>query len=536
MSDIKDSMKKIVGSLIDDLSEINAIKYMKIIVFVVTVCCFLFEITHPVISVDDLAFDIYYDDYLYILMQGRFTSFIIHMITGLYRFSPVILDFLAVIFLIISAQIFAIIIKRNFNNIKDSYLILFVVLFVSFPLICEIFVYMQVAMTIGLGYFFIALSVYIMELNLKYKTLYSVIPLTLALGGFESFITVFICFVFIVLLLRSTKGEISDFMGYFKEGLKYFVLLLMAVISKTVLSLMLKMAFGLTFFGSGGASNQIMWFAENIVTTFQNLLVDTVYYYGVGALFYFPITIVFFIYILFFIDALLNIFKKKYLIFLSEIGIMISPFLLSMIQGSALPFRTGQAFAIICSFEIIYILMRLQKRFIKNIIFFFSIILAIRQISDLNHWFYVEYLRQENEVKVVDKIGSDIQSEFDYENKEIVFIGDYTLPNVILDEITPRKNKNLEFFNHFLTDAENIKFNQTSIQSYINWGKNAFESERQLLLFKLRGFDFNYTQSYLQFAAEEKREINEMAENYNSFPHNNYIFEFNNYIVVKFSD
>ena len=146
----------------------------------------------------------------------------------------------------------------------------------------------------------------------------------------------------------------------------------------------------------------------------------------------------------FIIGVVFSIRNKNISIFLTIIGMNVTLLLLSIIQGTAAPYRTCQQSPIFIG-VILMILTQLIlssciSKCIKNIFIFFISLVILYQVKDLYCWEYLNNLRYQKEKQDVIAIGNDIIKNYNYKEKPVIFLGKYELPLQVKEKITVKKD------------------------------------------------------------------------------------------------
>ena len=133
-------------------------KYI-IILILVAVGCYGFKFMHPTIGIDDTPYKLYFEDGLNIVV-GRWVSYLLNKFISIGTYAPFLTDFAAVLLLIAAAVLWAIVFKKILKDtVPDWCYLIFSCLFISNPIISEVFTYF-LHNSIAIGYTFSALAVY----------------------------------------------------------------------------------------------------------------------------------------------------------------------------------------------------------------------------------------------------------------------------------------------------------------------------------------------------------------------------------------
>ena len=170
----------------------------------------------------------------------------------------------------------------------------------------------------------------------------------------------------------------------------------------------------------------------------------------------------------------------------------------------------------------VYLLYKAKHKCILSCIL---VTLLIWQVKDLNQWFYIDYLRANEEERVLMTIAHDLEKNYDYSNKTLYFVGSYGLSDNLKSQIE-RTDKSLHCKlmkmkddNYRYEDCTKTSIQQTTVYSFINWAKNAFGNCEQLeYYYYLNGYDFNIEKYNAQL---DKSVLSELS----AYPKTGYIYE-----------
>ena len=133
MENLKKEYKNVVKSFLNN-------KVFIVAVILVTVLSFGFTITHPSVGMDDTAFDRYYQG-KEMLSIGRWGSYLVYQILDITEFVPFWIDFIASFIIMVTAVLWCVFLKKNLGDkLSDTAYIIFATVFISFPVINEIFI------------------------------------------------------------------------------------------------------------------------------------------------------------------------------------------------------------------------------------------------------------------------------------------------------------------------------------------------------------------------------------------------------------
>ena len=516
-------------------------------VILIAILSFGYVITHESINVDTLSADRYFENGE-LIAQGRIGAVLIHKIFDIMEFNPFFVDFIAVIFLVLTAITFCMLFKEITKNQipKIAYLI-FSGFFISYPLIHEIFVYTPSSLSVGLGFFLTAISLigmYEFTKTSKIRYVFMACFATfLAIGLYESFAPVYLCGMLITFILEGIyqKQEVK-FLELFKKGMIYILVLGVAIGFSIVIPKICQNIYQIE--PSERAAKTIQYEKLGIEKGLKNVKDTIILKYGIAAIYYLPITMyaTAMITCIFFLVASLWKKKKRWLS-LCYFGLILSTIILSIIQGVASPYRTCQVFPLFVSF--IFLLLTCQVKrikglnILKNFIIFLFFIMIFFQAKDLHKWFYLNERRYQYEKNLAIQVGDELEKNYNLE-KPVVFAIDRDIPEDIKEEIYIQNNtwqgeqakKMAEIF-HIETSGWGkgkylLKINETNVASYLTWAVEAFgEPNTEVLkFFSYLGYELK------QGNVDMYLEARENMKNQPAFPKQGSIIEREEYIIV----
>ena len=167
-------------------------------------------------------------------------------------------------------------------------------------------------------------------------------------------------------------------------------------------------------------------------------------------------------------------------------------------------------------------------------------IILFNQCSDINRWFYVDYLKYEDAKNVMNQVMYELEKHFDL-SKQVVFTGDYEIPKSILGDAYVEYNSDTHIAMKRITDLvdehllekyyrnQGIWVAQAPALSVIAWGRNAFDSDSELVKFlAMHGHVIPVSDPALYEDAEL------YAMSLPSFPKEGSIVDVGDYIIVHF--
>lgn len=503
---------------------------------------FSFAMTHLSIGADDTCVDRYFDGE-YLLAQNRVTGYLVNRVLQVYAVKPFVPDFMCVLLLIVSSLVFSAVFKRVSNDrLHPLTYTFFTCIFISYPLIFQIFIIMGANLNICIGYALASLSiVFAVEfLNTKrgINLLISSVILYFALSCYESFASVYLCAFSAVLVLKYLFGDDEDknIGKVLVNGIALFIPLVIALIIYKVVGSVLASYIQLPNYAATGIAweSQTQTFHEIFTGLWKGVVLKFIY----SGLIFQPITS---LVIAIFCGLALSIFYlikyRKFAIVLIVFAMLLSVVSLSLLQGYATFYRSCQVFAFFTAFllglTLHEILQSSSRKFIKNTAVVLMTILVFRQANDLNNWFYVDYMRSEEERAMANLIAHQVKSEFGV-YKPVIFTGGNGISENINSHLVIKPHTwNGKLFNSIASrmmgyDMSGYKFVESDMVPIYGWAIGAFGEVNTELLkyFKMNGHTFR------QGTMEMFIEAIEISKYKPVWPAKGAIFETPTYIVV----
>lgn len=503
---------------------------------------FSFAMTHFSVGADDTCVDRYFEGG-YLLAQNRVTGYLVDKVLHVYAVKPFVPDFLGVLFLITSALIFSAVFKRiSRNKLHPLTYTIFTCIFVSYPLIFEIFIVMGANISICLGYalssFAILFALDALETKRFGSFCKSSIALYFAISCYESFAAVYLCALTIVLTLKYLFGDAKDkYVGkVILTGLTLFIPLIVALVIYKAVESVLVPYINLPNYAATG----IAWKSntQTLYQVFIDLWKGVVLKFVYSGLIFQPITSLVLAMISAVILAVFYTVKyKRAAIILIILAMLLSIVSLSILQGYATFYRSCQVFALFTAFVLSLMLHQILSsngsKYFKNFAVIMISILVFRQANDLNNWFYVDYMRSEEERTMANLIAYQVKSEFNI-NKPVIFTGGNGISENINSYLTIKPNTwNGKIFNNVASkmmgsDMSGYKFVEGDMVPIYGWAIGAFGEVNTELLkyFRMNGHTFK------QGTPEMFNEAIEISRYRPVWPAKGSIFETPAYVVV----
>ena len=535
---------------------IKNLKYIAALLFV-AILSYGYSIVTVSVGADTLEGDRYIGSGRIMLSTGRFGMNFWAWLLGYGKAEPSYafgIDFLAATMLVLAAIHFCMLLRKiSYDSVSIFGYVLFSCLFISYPLINEIWEYSGANVCVCGGYLLDAVALNILydaweypktRTHKMYAMLGASFCLLIVCTSYESLVAVYVLAVFLVLTLRQlVRNEKIGFKQLLYEGLWYAGALTVGLIFRGVIQAVIGVILPPQA-STNGATN-IIWGILPAVDILKRLAKEIITYYGMRGCFYFPIlelqvaVIIFVVFIL--AEA---IYKKKLWVVATGFCTLFSLIMISLLQGKYSPYRTCQVFALFVAAAgvILYEIIRrkvCQKKIALFGVRILMVVLCLHQAMYLSHLLALDYQRSEEEAFIVRSIGTELEREYDTE-KPIVLLGQYTLGHNITQYTTadPMKNPLYKAFREktvWWETSETVKFVDTNCNSVLTWAANAFHEADDYgtaagNLFKYYGFDFTM---------EKEKDIYNLAEEYVAthnvpgYPEDGSIIDCGSYILVN---
>ena len=335
------------------------------------------------------------------------------------------------------------------------------------------------------------------------------ILLTPVISSAESIAPVYVATVLIILYYRyCVRVTAPDKKAaWFLEGVRYAIPLVIAFILRLIIGYGIMAVLGLHFKHTGATQVQWPLSGEELAALFKGILID----YGAAALINLPISIFIACTILFAVRSfVLAVRRRSILPVFLGISIGISLFLISIIQGSVMYYRTAITLMPFCAFvfylhaEDFYDLINkgiLRRQPIRVLAGRCGLVLLLfitwRQAAHMHRFLALNNQRFDNEAAVMRQIGYTLSTEYDT-SKPVIFVGDYTLGDTFYwtthDKGTSRAGKLFRSIRQKIDGTEtwhSPELVQTTVSSAIDWYHVEFDGQLMGRFLSYFGYDFD---------------------------------------------
>lgn len=351
------------------------------------------------------------------ILSGRWGMYVWCQLLGLSENVPFVYRFLSIIFLVLSSFLLCYIFY-TIRRVKDILpYTLCASMFLSFPLINEIWEYTVNFIVVGnLVLVTLAAIAVREEQSPLRRVLIAAILLLLPMSSYETAIFYYITLVEIILFYETAVHvEIQfGFVEWIKKNINYFIPAVIAFLSRFLISFIINIVYGLDY--NGGGDTSIIWLKYDFMPTLKGMLVSNINHYLLYGLVYLPISI-FVLLLIYFFYALFRI-NRTFVLLLGLI-IVVSLFSQAILQGDLLFYRHAQTITLFVSFSVYLFCVSVNKW--RKLLYVVLFAMCWYQAIYLNRILCLNNLRSDNELTVVRELGMKIVSEYD--KKPIVFVG-----------------------------------------------------------------------------------------------------------------
>ncbi|MDE7313838.1 MAG: glucosyltransferase domain-containing protein [Eubacterium sp.] len=512
-------------------------KYYWYPVIITAILCFGFTLTNYAIGVDDPTPQfIWYIDSKILLSQGRWGYELISPLVNISAFLPCWIDLISVgIYLItgrIWANLFAEASGGRYNKISA---IIFSCLYISFPYLARIFIYMSADLLSAFNMLFASCGVWSIWKAFerdkgKKKNLFTALGcIVVGYGFYESVIIYFVCGTMIALLLKDIFISVDKL-----KAIIIRVIVTGTIVCVGVFCSRLILKGFLRYYNQYSSQYVRRYFVYNLKTNIIGQILQTIQELASAVflreeLVYSILRLsVGFILLL---TVCISLKRKNAILVIIGMGVVVSNFALILGTGNLeIMFDIVQnkqrmlvTYGLFTSFSVslIYsvvmeimevavernILYRKIQKFLKYMIIALSFVLVLRQSREMVDIFLADYQRSVLDRQKAGYINYEVEKH-DWKNKPVIYVG------FTEDYIATREKDPLSSYFHFFgqwTELEN--------HNYIS--------------FYMSGLGYIYPAGLREGMVEDAAES---STDQPAYPMDGYVTEYENYIVVKLGE
>ena len=522
-----------------------------------------FLVTNHTVGIDDTPYLYYFEEGLAAIV-GRWVLFLLNKAVAIADFGPFVTDFAGVLILMTAVGVWCVIWKKLFGNrIPDVGYLFFSCLFLSNPLLSEVFTY-YLHNGVALGYLCSGLAVWFFLESVSGKEKKKAFPalvlsgvfLTVAIGCYEAFMIVYIVGLCLLLCAIRLNG-VSVRGGVLGNLIKGAGVTLGALVARSLVVKAVTVCFHLQYLQDDAVHRSITemvgWILEPEALAELGMILKRVYVmYGVFGLTYYPIRMYVAATLLLVISVcLVGIRKKDLWIPILALAAILASYLLVFIEGKATLYRAAQFLPLFSAWGFLVALgeghrltegwKKGRKMTVRYVAVFLLSAVLYNQCVDLNQWFYIDSLKYEDAKNTMNRIAYELEKNYD-SSKPVIFTGTYHLPQSIVQRAYVPYGSKEYYQMHRLTDwidphllekfyrEYGVWTAQTPSLSVLDWGRYAFDTNEELVhFFAMHGHKI---QPQLDTALYEEAEVYSL--NLPSFPQEGSIVDMGTYIIVHF--
>ena len=495
-----------------------------------------FSMLNRTVGADDLATPLYVDSTIW-LAELRWGAVLWKKIFSFGACVPFLDKYLSICFLMLAGTAFACILYQ-INGKRDRVWLYTIAAcsFITFPIICEIWEFTCGGTIIVPGDYFCCFMLILWLLTCRTdsfpaqtRVLFTAgILLAPIISSAESIAPVYIAAVLIILFYRHCvrRVEPDRKSAWFFEGIRFAIPLFIAFILRLIIGYGIMAVLHLRHRHTGATTIAWPLSGQEIAALFKGVLID----YGVVALINLPITIFIVCTVLFAIRCFILAFKNKTAlpVFLG-ICIGISLFLITIIQGSVMYYRTAITLMVFCAFvfylhaENFYDLINsgiLKNKRIYVLAGRCGLVLLLfitwRQAAHLHRYLALNNQRYDNEAAVMQELCFKLTDEYDT-SKPMIFVGNFSNGSASYaathDMAETRNGRLFRRIRSRIDGTEDWKapmLVQTTVNSAIDWYHWEFDGQLMGEFLAYYGYDFDVralSRTELEPYNEEAREL-----------------------------
>ena len=501
---------------------------------------YVYGATHVAIGIDDLAYNYYLNAGNYIVV-GRLFGWVVLYLLRLLGWSIQGAEWASMAVLSVSAVAWCVLLKRaSGDRLRFFAYPCFGCLFVTYPLIHEIWQFSGMNVMITFNYLWTALALTVLLSFVDGKRAWWKIALAaflmmMSVSQYESAAVVFITGTFMALLLRMLYGQkqARPVKKLVLEGLWFLAALALAVALEKVVTEGVLAAIGRQ--AQVFSSRQIAWTLDGAGATARVLFQRLITELGLLGLWYLPIgVLVCSVGLCLPVGAYL-IRQKKAAALLPLGGLMLSLVLLPLMQGVFTGYRTCQQFAPFCAFMLV-LSANLMADAVPN-----QRVPALRAalLAGLSLWqgialtkrSMLDYARYAQEAADIRGMAAVLEAECDL-TKPVLFFGQYRIRDDILEQCTVSTEDRLYkfFYNRLPWLPEEKRLADMDVESVIDWSAVALEQGGAFLVDVFHYLGYEDVQSGdLALYVRAREENGDMP----AWPEEGSVRELEEYIAVR---
>lgn len=397
--------------------------YLPIILF--SIVAYGFSMMNRTVSWDDMLRDHYFGSGQ-IALAGRWGMLFLVKLFGVVDFNPFVDRFMAMLFLMLAATALCFVFYVSGRSRNVWGYALFSSLFVTYPLVNEIWEYQGANFFMAIGCLLSTLAVVSLrwDMSKTKRMIWATLLLLLPVASYESaafYYVTLVCFIafYDTVVVGEKPKSFREWLFLF---IPYVLPLIFAIIIRFGVSAVLCWIWDLT--PVTGGDTEIHWLSGSFASVLVHFFKINIMQYVFAALIYFPITeflVASIIFVAYFIGC--SIQKKSVYPAVMGIIVLLSVFLLAIVIGDVLCYRHSLPLTLFVpvAFYLLYQFVQNRGRKAQTLTISIALfVLCWHQSVCLNNILSLNNQRSDNELAMLHGVGQRITA--DYDKKPVIFV------------------------------------------------------------------------------------------------------------------
>lgn len=520
---------------------------------------------NPTVGVDDTSFKLYYIDGVSPAM-GRWCLYMIEKILPL-DYNPYFVEAVGLLLFCASVTLWTIVFFRLLGDrIPLVVYTLFACTMISNPIISEVVVwYVQDGIYLGYGVTALAVLALLEAFRQEHGTgksvcylLFSAVLLSVALGFYEAFMIVYlmaaVMIFFLIHVLEQKTFTGKPLTWVWKMGCICVAGMLFRSVWINSITAVFHLQDQAQVLESRGLSDIaglfLGWFdGTRDGDAFGLVLKEFFVKYTIHGIVYLPVLLLVLAELVLLAGGVVwTVQRKDGWILAAVFGILLLPWGMPVLEGSATYYRSSQYVPLLTAFAVLlagYGLYRKKhSRILRSVCLVLALFLLYRQSYEMNKWLLIDANKYEDDKRVLTALGLELMATCDTA-KPICVIGNRETPKTLLEDVyCPRWSKKYELVKLLTCAVDERIFEkydtedgyavaETPQLSFINWANKAYYGfDRELIKFwNMHGFDFVEDGNMYHYEQGKK-----LMKDGPVWPQQGSIVEREKYILVNFGN
>ncbi len=545
--------------LLNDIKNLKYGKWLIRLLLAVAVLTYGYFVTHSSIGMDDTAIETYFVNG-FAPYVGRWTLFLLNRIFNFATYTPYFMDILGVALLCLASYLFCVLWTRiSGGKIHTLSLIAFATIFITYPLIGEVYIF-YLHNGISLSFLLMAFTGlawwdYLSRGNRR-QLIWMTIFLSLAIGCYEAFATVYVTLICGIYILGIIKETIENKkLKIWLKDLTFAILpLISAMLIRTIAYSAICAALGLDT-SARDMSTLYLWFVNPPLVLLKDLIYQFLIRFVCNGEYIFGVKVFAVTTVAFILSSLTYmIAKKKWILLLFGTGILAGPWLLIFLQLVITPYRATQALMLFIAFGWLicleYLFLNNWKKWTKGIQVSAAIILSIvvfRQAFELHQYFYIDAAKDEYNKAYCHELAQELLRNYDT-SKPVIFIGQRQMTKAFSNQLYLPFNSqeyrdfsqqfnfgNTIAFTNFVDDRYGYRIYDIAATDTMDWMSYADLNDGEYEVYRymeMLGYKFEYPAKNIILKVRDTAMNLQDTDSYPVWPEKGSIVEDENYIYV----